>query len=68
MADAGEAVVKQVRHNLYSHSIYNLVKETDISKISMYLQPEGSAMKLSTGRLFNKNIVLLQVSSDMLRS
>ena len=36
MADAGDAVVKKVRHNLCSHSIYNLVKEIDISKISIY--------------------------------
>ena len=66
--DAGDAGVKKVRHNLCSHSVFNLVQEIDISKISMYLQPEGSAMKLSPGRFFSKSAVLLQVSNDMLRS
>ena len=54
--DAGDIVMKKVRHNLCSHGVYNLVKGIDINIISTYLQAEGSAVTVGSVRAFKKSL------------
>lgn len=54
--DAGDVVMKKVRHNLCCHGIYNLVKGVDIDIISTYLQAEGSAVTVGSVRSFKKSL------------